>query len=63
VAALSVTLIGAGLLLGGLVRTVSQLNTWSTFPLLLVIMPVFFVVLDLRHGSRQRSERHLEIRP
>jgi ABC-type multidrug transport system permease subunit len=47
VAALSVTLIGAGLLLGGLVRTVSQLNTWSTFPLLLVIMPVFFVVLDL----------------
>jgi ABC-type multidrug transport system permease subunit len=47
VAALSVALIGFGLLLGGLVRTVSQLNTWSTIPLLLVIMPVFFVALDL----------------
>jgi ABC-2 type transport system permease protein len=44
---LSVTLLGAGLLLGALVRTVSQLNTWSTLPLLLVIMPVFFVALDL----------------
>jgi hypothetical protein len=47
VAALSVTLVGLGLLLGALVRTVSQLNTWSTIPLLLVIMPVFFVALDL----------------
>jgi ABC-type multidrug transport system permease subunit len=47
VAALSVTLVGFGLLLGALVRTVSQLNTWSTIPLLLVILPVFFVALDL----------------
>jgi ABC-type multidrug transport system permease subunit len=46
-AALSVTLIGLGLLLGALVRSVTQLNTWSTIPLLLVIMPVFFVVMDL----------------
>lgn len=47
VVALSVTLIGFGLLLGGLVRTVSQLNTWSSIPLVLVILPVFFVTLDL----------------
>lgn len=47
VAALSVTLIGFGLLLGALVRSVNQLNTWSTIPLLLVIMPVFFIVMDL----------------
>jgi ABC-2 type transport system permease protein len=47
VAALSVTLIGAGLLLGALVRSVNQLNTWSSLPLLLVIMPVFFAVMDL----------------
>lgn len=47
VVALSITLIGFGLLLGGLVRTVNQLNTWSTIPLLLVILPVFFVALDL----------------
>jgi ABC-type multidrug transport system permease subunit len=44
---LSVTLVGFGLLLGALVHTVSQLNTWSTIPLLLVVMPVFFVALDL----------------
>jgi ABC-type multidrug transport system permease subunit len=47
VAALSVTLVGSGLLLGALVRTVSQLNTWSSILLLIVIMPVFYVVLDL----------------
>jgi ABC-2 type transport system permease protein len=46
-ALLSVTLLGFGLLLGALVRSVSQLNTWSSIPLLLVIMPVFFVALDL----------------
>lgn len=45
--ALSVTLVGAGLLLGALVHSVSQLNTWSGIPLLLVIMPVFFVGLGL----------------
>jgi len=44
---LSVTMIGFGLLLGALVRSVSQLNTWSSIPLLLVLMPVFFVALDL----------------
>ena len=46
-AALSVMLLGAGLLLGALVRSVSQLNTWSGIPLLLVIMPVFFVGIGL----------------
>lgn len=46
-AALSVTLIGFGLLLGALVRSVNQLNTWSSIPLLFVIMPVFFIVMDL----------------
>ena len=46
-AMLSVTLLGAGLLLGALVRTVAQLNTWSGIPLLVVIMPVFFVGLGL----------------
>ena len=45
--ALSVTLLGAGLLLGAVVRSVSQLNTWSGIPLLLVIMPVFLVGLGL----------------
>lgn len=44
---LSLTLLGVGLLLGALVRSVSQLNTWSGIPLLLVIMPVFFVGLGL----------------
>jgi len=44
---LSVTMIGFGLLLGALVRSVSQLNTWSSVPLLLILMPVFFVALDL----------------
>jgi ABC-type multidrug transport system permease subunit len=45
--ALSVTLLGFGLLLGALVRSVSQLNTWSSIPLLLVILPVYFVGLNL----------------
>lgn len=47
IALLSVTLLGAGLLLGALVRSVSQLNTWSGIPLLVVIMPVFFVGIGL----------------
>ena len=46
-AILSVTLLGAGLLLGAVVRTVSQLNTWSGIPLLVVIMPVFFVGIGM----------------
>ena len=45
--ALSVTMLGVGLLLGALVRSVNQLNTWSSIPLLLVIMPVFFIGLGL----------------
>jgi hypothetical protein len=47
VVVLSVTLIGVGLLLAALVRSVSQLNTWSSVPLLVVILPVFFVALNL----------------
>lgn len=47
IAALSVTLLGAGLLLGALVRSVNQLNTWSGIPLLIVIMPVFFIGIGL----------------
>lgn len=43
-AALSVALIGVGLLLGALVKTVSQLNNWSSIPLLVMIMPAFFVI-------------------
>jgi hypothetical protein len=42
--ALSVALIGVGLLLGALVKSVSQLNNWSSIPLLVMIMPAFFVV-------------------
>ena len=47
IALLSVTLLGVGLLLGAVVRTVSQLNTWSGIPLLVVIMPVFFIGIGL----------------
>lgn len=46
-ALLSVTLLGMGLLLGALTRSVNQLNTWSGIPLLVVIMPVFFVGLGM----------------
>lgn len=45
VLALAVTLIGYGLLMGGLARTVAQLNTWSSLPILLLVMPVFFSVI------------------
>ncbi|MGD9890193.1 MAG: ABC transporter permease [Dehalococcoidia bacterium] len=41
----SVTMIGFGLLLGGLLRTMSQLNTWSGIVLLLVVFPAFFFTL------------------
>ncbi len=47
VTVLTVTLIGFGLLMGGLVRTVAQLNTWSSIPLLVLILPVFLVALGL----------------
>ena len=40
-------LIGVGLLMGGLVRTVSQLNTWSSIPLLLLILPAFISAIGL----------------
>lgn len=45
IVALAVTLIAFGLLLGGLARTVAQLNTWSAIPLLILIMPVYFAAL------------------
>jgi hypothetical protein len=43
----SVTMIGFGLLLGGMLRTMSQLNTWSGIILLLVVFPAFFFTLPL----------------
>jgi len=43
---LSVTLIGFGLLLGGLFRNANQLNTWSGVFLLPVLTPVFLVGLS-----------------
>jgi len=45
--AVTITLLGFGLLMGALVRTIAQLNTWSSLPLLLVIMPVFLIALGL----------------
>lgn len=47
VVAIGVTLMGFGLLLGGLVRNMNQLNTWSSVPLLILVMPLFLVALDL----------------
>jgi ABC-type Na+ efflux pump permease subunit len=43
----AITLVGFGLLLGALCRTVAQLNNWSSIPLLLLLMPVFFASLAL----------------
>jgi len=45
--ALTATLVAFGLLIGGLARTVSQLNTWSSFPLLVLIMPAFLGLIGL----------------
>ena len=45
--ALSATLIGFGLLLGGIFRNANQINTWSGFLLLPVITPVFLVGLPM----------------
>jgi ABC-2 family transporter protein len=39
----SVTLVGLGLLLGGVMRTQTQLNTWSSFALLPLIVPAIVV--------------------
>ncbi len=43
----SVTLVGFGLLLGGLMRTQTQLNIWSTVALLPMILPAIVVGLPL----------------
>jgi ABC-type transport system involved in multi-copper enzyme maturation permease subunit len=43
----SVTLVGLGLLLGGLMRTQTQLNTWSTVALLPLIIPTIVVGLPV----------------
>lgn len=47
IGALAVSLIGFGLLFGALVRNMNQLNTWSSVPLMVLIMPTFLVVLEL----------------
>ncbi len=47
VLALAICLVGFGLLMGGLFRTVAQLNNWSSVPLLLLLVPVFFTAFDL----------------
>lgn len=44
---LAVSLIGFGLLLGGLFRSVTQLNTWSSLILLPVVAPIFAVGFPL----------------
>ena len=43
----SVTLVGLGLLLGGLMRTQTQLNTWSTVALIPLLAPAIVVQLPL----------------
>jgi hypothetical protein len=43
----SVTLVGLGLLLGGLMRTQTQLNTWSTVALLPLLAPAVVIQLPL----------------
>ncbi len=46
-AALSVTLIGFGLVLGGLFKNANQINTWSGFLLMPIVVPVFLVGLPV----------------
>jgi ABC-type transport system involved in multi-copper enzyme maturation permease subunit len=43
----SVTLVGLGLLLGGLMRTQTQLNTWSTVALIPLIVPAIVIGLPI----------------
>ena len=43
----SVTLVGLGLLLGGLMRTQTQLNTWSTVALIPLLAPAIVIQLPL----------------
>lgn len=47
VAALSVTLIGFGLLIGGLFRSANQLNTWGGIIILPILAPAFAVGLPI----------------
>ncbi len=46
-AVLSVTLIGFGLVLGGLFKNANQINTWSGFLLMPIVVPVFLVGLPV----------------
>jgi hypothetical protein len=43
----SVTLVGLGLLLGGMMRTQTQLNTWSTVALIPLMAPAIVIQLPL----------------
>jgi len=43
----SITLVGLGLLLGGLMKTQTQLNTWSTVALIPMIVPAIIVGLPV----------------
>ena len=43
----SITLVGLGLLLGGLMKTQTQLNTWSTVALIPLIVPAIIVGLPV----------------
>jgi ABC-type multidrug transport system permease subunit len=43
----SVTLVGFGLLLGGLMRTQTQLNTWSSVALLPLLVPAIVAGLPM----------------
>ena len=43
----SITLVGLGLLLGGLMRTQTQLNTWSTVALIPLMAPAIMIQLPL----------------
>ena len=43
----SVTLVGLGLLLGGLMRTQTQLNTWSTVALIPLLVPAIVIQMPL----------------
>jgi hypothetical protein len=47
VAALGVTVIGFGLLMAGILRSASQLNTWASLVVLPVIAPAFLVGVGL----------------
>ena len=59
IALLSVALIGFGLLMGGLLRSANQLNTWSSVILLPFVGPVYAVGLPVPDGV----ERLLDLLP